>query len=205
MPVNPANNSAAERTITIPAAKFAELQEMAAKLERTQAEKAAAERAAAERTVDGVTSALAETRARLAESEARAKRLAVSSELQNAIAGLDLAPHAGPQLLALLSPEFRAEPTPDGGFRVQSANGEPAATLVARKLQDPSWRHFLAANRQPESAPATVAPPKQIVPKNMGEAAVVAVAQDRQTRRAAVAAIDPRRNMSVPFGIGKSK
>lgn len=197
--------------INLPVAEFQQLQAQKAEFEKLtaarelEAASANARLAISRGEVDNV---VRQTRQEVAEANAKAARFAAKSELATALAGHQLNNGAAEQLGVILGSQISGELATDGTFIARTPTFQSVKDFVAAKLQDESFRHFLASG-QPANRPATLGHPAQPgtpaampEPANLGQAVVLRAQMEREAR-ANQGKADGRTDPSQPFGLGK--
>jgi hypothetical protein len=216
----PASTATAPQTVTIPLEQlqvFTALQSRVAQLEteKTQREQQAREeqvkllaaKGEAENAVKALRDAkdaeIQSERARLLQTEERAKRYALDGELARALASQPLvSAAAASQLANIFRNEFQVHAEGDS-FNVRTATYETPSQFVASQLAKPDFAHFVRASSQggtggqtaqtAATPPATPAPEPQ--PKNMGEAVILHMQGMKKAEG------NPQANMGLGFGL----
>jgi hypothetical protein len=198
-----AETTTAPQLINVPAEEFARLTAAKSTYEALSAQQAAdaARLAIARGEGDAV---LAKARLETATIAERAKRFAADASLSQALAGHDLAPHAREQLHALLLPDIAVDENGAGYATRSRSTYEPVAAFVSKKLADPNYRHFLAANQPAPASPPAPNPAQAFLerPVNLGQEVLVRAQQAQQAQRERMATAGPANvSMALPFGL----
>jgi hypothetical protein len=142
-------------------------------------------------------------RARLSQTEERAKRYALDGELSRALAAAPLAsPAAAEQLTQLWRNQLTVEAQGDS-FVVRTPTFQSVGEFVAQQLQRPEYAHFVRATTQggvggqttQAAQTQTATPSPAPLPKTMGEAVILHM-QSLQKAQG-----DPRTSMALPLGL----
>lgn len=141
---------ASTETVSIPAARLAELEAVARQaaeaMEQERRRKGEWDALLAERErqakaqVDAIQAQIAERDRRIQQMTEESNRRVLGESLASSLAGAPLVSEdAAKQLLALLAPQF----TVRDGVAIHAATGQPASDAVKTALASPSYAHFL--------------------------------------------------------------
>jgi hypothetical protein len=169
---------------------LAVLQSRLRELESKEAARQAADATAeARRMIErGQTDAVLHAhKVQLAQAQDRAKKFAIGSALDQAIASQNLKPGTAGQVRALLADQLVADET-SSGYSVRTQDFRDVQSYVSQTMASPNYAHFLAsgtpqAASNPGTPPAPAGAPE--APRNVGEAICMQAAHDRAQQKAA--------------------
>jgi hypothetical protein len=129
------------------------------------------------------------------------KEAAIDSAITQSLAGYDLNPGAGAQLTMLLRQDAAVHEE-GGRFIVTGPGLRPVPDMVRDQLAKPEFSHFLRQQPAAATAPVVTVPQTWEERSALAQQGVTAWVDVHAAARQAAPAADPRKDMSVPFGLG---